>query len=151
MVTGFSEDHLEEKILSLCNDDINLLEDDISVSESEGIPFIDFFEHVQALALKSMDYTLVVKVLGRRVGYNGLYSIWKPSHPLKLIDIKNGYFLVKFSVRSDYIKVMSDGPWTIFVHYLMVEPWSMDFNPSQAKPSRIMPWVCLPSLLITWY
>ncbi|KAK8601145.1 hypothetical protein V6N12_050987 [Hibiscus sabdariffa] len=142
MVTGFSEEHFQEEILSFDNDDIDLLEDDISVGESEGIPFIVFSERVQALALKSMDYTLVVKFFCRRVGYsllhNRIYSIWKPSYPLKLIDIENDYFHVKFSVRSNYIKVLSDGPWMIFGHYFMVEPWSMDFNPLQAKTSIIM-------------
>ncbi|KAL4360837.1 hypothetical protein GQ457_04G024990 [Hibiscus cannabinus] len=134
ILTSSSEENLDEELLSLDDDDDNdLLDDDIS----------------------SMDYTLVVKILGRQVGYNVLHnrihSIWKPAHPLKLIDIENDYFLVKFSARSDYIRVLSDGPWTIFGHYLKVEPWSIDFNPWQAKPSRTMAWVRLSGLPITWY
>ncbi|KAL4298357.1 hypothetical protein GQ457_12G026760 [Hibiscus cannabinus] len=155
MVTGSSDVHSAEELLPLDDDDIDLLEDDVSIDESEGIPFIVFSDRVQSLALKSMDYTLVVKVLGRRVGYNVLqnriYSIWKPSHPLKLIDIENAYFLVKFLARTDYIRVLSDGPWTIFGHYLTVEPWSMDFNHHQTKPCRILAWVRLPGLPITWH
>ncbi|KAL4282935.1 hypothetical protein GQ457_16G012150 [Hibiscus cannabinus] len=147
MVTGSSDVHFAEELLPLDDDDIDLLEDDVSIVESEGIHFIVFSDRVQSLALKSMDYTLVVKVLGRRVGYNVLqnriYSIWK------LIDIENDYFLVKFSARTDYIRVMSDGPWMIFGHYLTVEPWSMDFNPHQTKPCRILAWVRLPGLPIT--
>ncbi|KAK9027131.1 hypothetical protein V6N11_066975 [Hibiscus sabdariffa] len=47
--------------------------------------------------------------------------------------------------------VRTDGPWTIFGHYITVEPWSVDFNPLQEHPSRIMAWVRLPGLPITWY
>ncbi|KAK8556578.1 hypothetical protein V6N12_002976 [Hibiscus sabdariffa] len=114
MVIGSSDAQPDEELVSLDDDYIDLLEDDGQVGESEGIPFIDISKRVQSLALKSMKFTLVVKVLGRRIGYNVLhnriYSIWKPSHPLKLIDIENDYFLVKFSSRVDYIKVLSEGP-----------------------------------------
>ncbi|KAK9045142.1 hypothetical protein V6N11_059031 [Hibiscus sabdariffa] len=107
------------------------------------------------LALKSMDFTLVVKALGCRVGYNVLHNrilaIWKPAHPIKLVDIENDHFLVKFASWKDYIHALIDGPWTIFGHYLIMKPWSIDFNPSQALPSRIMAWVRLSGLSITWY
>ncbi|XP_039015150.1 uncharacterized protein LOC120145367 [Hibiscus syriacus] len=102
-----------------------------------------------------MDLTLVVKVLGRRVGYNTLYNciygIWKPSFPLKLIDIENDYFLVKFNNYGDYLKVLTEGPWTIFGHYLTVKPWSLDFQPSQDYPSHLMAWIRLSGLLVTLY
>ncbi|KAL4368016.1 hypothetical protein GQ457_05G029420 [Hibiscus cannabinus] len=140
---------------TLDDDDIELLADDIALGVSNGIPTIDFSDRVQQLAIKSMDLTLVVKVLGRRIGYNTLhnriYSIWKPTHSLKLIDIENDYFLVKFSDRIDYLKVLTEGPWTIFGHYLTVEPWSIDFQPSQSHPHRLMAWIRLPGLPVTLY
>ncbi|KAK8539506.1 hypothetical protein V6N12_043131 [Hibiscus sabdariffa] len=102
-----------------------------------------------------MDFTLVLKILGRRVGYSTLYNriigLWKPSHQINLIDIENDYYLVKFSSRTDNIHALTDGPWTIFGHYITVEPWSVDFNLLQDYPSRIMACVRLPSLPITWY
>ncbi|KAK9044641.1 hypothetical protein V6N11_058536 [Hibiscus sabdariffa] len=102
-----------------------------------------------------MDLTLIVKVLGRRIGYNTLhnriYGIWKPSHPLKLVDIENDFFFVKFSDRSYYLKVLTKGPWTIFGHYLTVEQWSVDFQPTKASPSRLMAWIRLLGLPLTLY
>ncbi|XP_039044644.1 uncharacterized protein LOC120184190 [Hibiscus syriacus] len=99
---------------------------------------------VQQLDIKSMDYTLIVKVLGRMVGYNTLhnriYTIWKPSHPINLVDIENNYFLVKFSCQQDYLNGLSDGPWTIFGHYLTIEPWSVDFCSAQSHLSRMIAW-----------
>ncbi|KAL4384083.1 hypothetical protein GQ457_15G013120 [Hibiscus cannabinus] len=154
-VTGVMDPAVAEDLYPIEDDDIELLEEDVQMGEVDGLPSINFSERVQALALQSMDLTLVVKVLGRRVGFNTLhdriFNIWKPSHPLKLIDIENNYFLVKFSARSDYLKVLTDGPWTIFGHYLTVEPWSVDFSTTQLHPSRILAWVRLPGLPIMCY
>ncbi|KAK9027648.1 hypothetical protein V6N11_067473 [Hibiscus sabdariffa] len=79
------------------------------------------------------------------------FGIWKPSHPIKRIDIENDFFLVKFSDRCDYLKVLTEGPWTIFGHYVTVEQWSIDFQPTQASPSRLMAWIRLPGLPLTLY
>ncbi|KAL4387430.1 hypothetical protein GQ457_09G007220 [Hibiscus cannabinus] len=154
-LTGGSDPTKDDDLLSLDDDDIDLLEEDIETGVADGIPFITFSDRVQELSIKSMDFTLVLKVLGRRVGYTTLFNrisnIWKPSHQIKLIDIENDYYLVKFSSRSDYIHALTDGPWTIFGHYITIEPWSVDFDAMQEHPSRIMAWVCLPGLPITWY
>ncbi|KAL4283418.1 hypothetical protein GQ457_16G006850 [Hibiscus cannabinus] len=136
-----------DDVIPIDDEDIDLLEDDVHIGMQDGIPFIDFSDRVREIATKSLDFTLVLSVLGRRVGYSALYnrllSIWKPSKPIKLIDIENHHFLVKFSSRSDYVAALTDGPWTIFGHYITVEPWSHDFDPSQSHPSRIMAWVRL--------
>ncbi|KAL4282061.1 hypothetical protein GQ457_03G023530 [Hibiscus cannabinus] len=154
IVAGSFNDTQDSDFVDL-DDDINLLEDDVSFGSLNGIPTIDFSDRVQNLAVKSMDLTLVVKVLGRRIGYNTLhnriYGIWKPSHPLKLIDIENDFFLVKFSDRGNYLKVLIEGPWTIFGHYITVEKWSIDFQPTQASPSCLMAWIRLPGLPLTLY
>ncbi|XP_039010034.1 uncharacterized protein LOC120138683 [Hibiscus syriacus] len=101
-----------------------------------------------------MDLTLVIKVLGRRISYNVLhnriFNIWQTTHPIKLMDIENVFF-VKFSAKRDYLKVLTEGPWSIFGHYISVEPWSPDFQPSQSVPSRIMAWVRLPFLPAVLY
>ncbi|KAK8997026.1 hypothetical protein V6N11_020518 [Hibiscus sabdariffa] len=155
IVTGSGGSHSESENIDLDDDDIDLLEEDITLGSMNGIPTIDFSERVQALAVRSMELTLVVKILGRRIGYNTLhnriYGIWRPSHPIKLIDIENDYFLVKFSDRRDYLRVLTEGPWTIFGHYLTVEQWSVDFQPAQAHPSRLMAWIQLPGLPLTLY
>ncbi|KAL4271513.1 hypothetical protein GQ457_13G016790 [Hibiscus cannabinus] len=155
MLTGGSANVPDDDLISLDDDDIDLLDDDVRTREMDGVPFIDFSDRVKDLAVKSMDFTLVLKVLGRCVGYTTLYnriiSLWKPTHQIKLIDIENDHFLVKFASLLDFIHALTDGPWTIFRHYITVEPWSVDFSPLQDHPSRIMVWVRLPGLPITWY
>ncbi|XP_039061888.1 uncharacterized protein LOC120206244 [Hibiscus syriacus] len=107
------------------------------------------------MANKSFDQTVVVKLLGRRIGYttlkNKLYDIWKPSQPFRLMDIENDYFLVSLRTRLNFLTALSDGPWTIFRHYLTVEPWSPDFSSSQLFPHRIVAWIRLPGLPVTLY
>ncbi|KAE8676960.1 hypothetical protein F3Y22_tig00111566pilonHSYRG00207 [Hibiscus syriacus] len=103
-----------EDLVSLEDEDFDLLEEDVCIGEYEGIPFINFSERIQALTLKNIEQTLVIKVLGRQISYNVLYArilnIWKPAHPLKLVDIENDHFMVKFSAHINYLKVLSDGP-----------------------------------------
>ncbi|KAK8567407.1 hypothetical protein V6N12_005997 [Hibiscus sabdariffa] len=102
-----------EDLIPLDDDDIELTEQNVRVGITDGIPFINFSARVQEQASKSMEFTLVLKILGRKVGYSTLYnrllSIWKPSKPIKLIDIENNYFLVKFSSRLDYVDALTDG------------------------------------------
>ncbi|KAK8559071.1 hypothetical protein V6N12_042358 [Hibiscus sabdariffa] len=98
-----------DDVILLDDDEIDLLEDDVRVGVQDGIPFIDFSERVREIATKSLTFTLVLSVLGHRVGYSALYN------------------------------------------RRIIEPWSQDFDPSQSHPSRIMAWVQLPGLPITWY
>ncbi|KAL4341312.1 hypothetical protein GQ457_08G032330 [Hibiscus cannabinus] len=155
MLTGSTHLHPSENIVNLDGDVIELLDDDVIIGLFDGVPTIDFSDRVQYLAIKSMELTLVVKILGRRISYNTLqnhiYNIWMLSYPIKLIYIKNDFFLVKFSNRGDYLKVLTEGPWTIFGHYITMEPWSTDFNPLQASASRVMAWVRLPGLPTTLF
>ncbi|KAE8692779.1 hypothetical protein F3Y22_tig00110831pilonHSYRG00755 [Hibiscus syriacus] len=140
---------------SMDYDDIDLFDDNVEVGESNGIPFINFSDRVQNLAINSMDLTILVKILGRRIGYNTLYNGYSPCGNLATLSscstLENNHFLVKFSARLDYLSALTDGPWVIFGHYLTVEPCSIDFDPSQSHPSRIIAWVRLPGIPITWY
>ncbi|KAK8980914.1 hypothetical protein V6N11_048043 [Hibiscus sabdariffa] len=130
------------------DDDFDLLNADVNCGIKDGVSFIDFSACVQELANKSMEYALVLKLLGRRVGfytlYNRLLHLWKPGKQIRLTDIENDYYIVKFSSQSDYLAALTDGPWTIFDHYITVEPWSPNFDPLQAYPKRILAWIRLP-------
>ncbi|KAH1039237.1 hypothetical protein J1N35_040980, partial [Gossypium stocksii] len=39
------------------------------------------------------------------------------------------------------------GPWIIFGQYLMVQPWSIDFDLVKPFPCVVMSWIRLPGLL----
>ncbi|KAE8711854.1 Detected protein of confused Function [Hibiscus syriacus] len=43
------------------------------------------------------------------------------------------------------------GPWTVFGHYLTIEPWSPDFSTTQPQPNEVTAWICLPGFPVTLY
>ncbi|KAK5834245.1 hypothetical protein PVK06_018122 [Gossypium arboreum] len=40
---------------------------------------------------------------------NKIYNMWRPSAPIRMMDIENGYFLVKFQNKLDCEKALSEG------------------------------------------
>ncbi|KAG8493286.1 hypothetical protein CXB51_010840 [Gossypium anomalum] len=47
---------------------------------------------------------------------------------------------------EDYDKILSQGPWVIFGHYLIVQPWTIDFNPNLPYPNVVLTWIRFPGL-----
>ncbi|KAK8512271.1 hypothetical protein V6N12_031994 [Hibiscus sabdariffa] len=139
---------LEEGDLN--DDEIELFEGDVTHSNINGLMSIEFSDKVQALAIKSFQQTVVIKLLGRRIGYTTLKTrlqdLWKPIQSFKLMGIKNDYFMATFRNHSDYLQAIDGGTWMILGHYLIVEPWIVDFSTSQPHPNRVVAWVRLPGL-----
>ncbi|KAK9026610.1 hypothetical protein V6N11_039445 [Hibiscus sabdariffa] len=122
------------------DDDTEIYEEDVIRSLVDGVISIDFSDHIQPLTEKSLDQTLVMKLLGRRIGYSTLctkiHELWKPQQRIRLMDIENDYFLVTFKLHTDYLKVLDEGPLTIFGHYLTVHQWTPDFRLSRLIQRR---------------
>ncbi|MBA0736955.1 hypothetical protein Gogos_010441, partial [Gossypium gossypioides] len=78
----------------------DILKRDIQKSFVNGVPYITFLERIHQILIQGMDNTVVLKLLGRNIGFsvlqNKINSWWKPSAQLHMMDIENGYFLVKF-------------------------------------------------------
>ncbi|MBA0586111.1 hypothetical protein Gorai_016864, partial [Gossypium raimondii] len=55
-------------------DDTELKEGDVRKEIIDSVPSIDFFDRVFSLIQKIMENTLVVKFLGRKIGYNALWN-----------------------------------------------------------------------------
>ncbi|KAA3488313.1 reverse transcriptase [Gossypium australe] len=131
-------------------EDLEFLEGDIRISTINGTPAIDFSERIQQILFKEMESTVVIKLLGRNIGYealsNRINSLWNPSKPFHLMDFENGYYLAKFHSVHDYTKVLSQGPWLVYGQYLTVQPWTKEFDSSQPFPSIVLAWIRLPGL-----
>lgn len=82
-----------------------------------------------------MGTTIVLKLLGRDIGYsvlqNKIYSLWKPSSLFQLMDIENKYFFARFQSKSGSNKVLFEGLEIIYGQYLTMQPWTVSFNPAQ--------------------
>ncbi|KAL4303954.1 hypothetical protein GQ457_10G016280 [Hibiscus cannabinus] len=139
--TGFREDV------------VTILEDAVILDRNR--PSIQFSNRVHDQIDHNLRNALIIRLLGRTIGYNVLLSrihaLWKPVGSLQLIDIENNYFIVRFSAESDYSRVLTDGPWTIFGSYLLVQPWSRNFTTSEKYQSQVIVWVRIPGLSYRYY
>ncbi|MBA0832693.1 hypothetical protein Goarm_017068 [Gossypium armourianum] len=70
--------------------DLQLLKSDVSIGTEDGLLSIRFSEWVHQ----------------------------KPSTPVSIMDLENDYFLVKFQEEVDYVRALTEGPWTVFGQYL---------------------------------
>ena len=64
----------------------------------------------------------------------------------EILDIGNGYFMVKFDNEDDQNKVIVDGPWMIFDHYIVVQNWVLDFVSSKEIIKSTLVWLPFLSL-----
>lgn len=53
-----------------------------------------------------------------------------------MMDMGNDFFMVKFDMEEDRWKVMTEGPWMIFDHYLIVQTWTREFISSKATTDK---------------
>ena len=72
-----------------------------------------------------------------------LKRIWKPLAGFEIMDIGNNY-MVKFHSEIGRSRVMYNGPWMIFYHYLTVQCWLKDFVSPTNK-------IHFPSLNLFYY
>ncbi|MBA0709282.1 hypothetical protein Golax_024322 [Gossypium laxum] len=56
------------------NLDLEFEDGDIRRSNLNGIPAIDFSDRITKILIKGMEFTVVVKLLGRNIGYGALYN-----------------------------------------------------------------------------
>lgn len=82
------------------------------------MPTINFSSRVNQFLLNGMAHTVVIKLLGRNIGYTALYNkvcaLWKPKQGFRLVDAEKRYFFVKFQNKEDLKRVLCDGPWIVY-------------------------------------
>jgi hypothetical protein len=63
---------------------------------------------------------LIVKLMGRRVGYKALETrlkqMWVRKGVITIIDLNHDYFLVNFTSKEDQYRALTLGPWMIYDH-----------------------------------
>lgn len=78
-------------------------------------------------------------------------SLWKPSGRMDCVNLEKGFFLIRFSLKEDYERVLKDGPWFVGGHYLSIRNWEPNFKPSMASITSIVVWIRLSELPIEYY
>ncbi|KAI9074561.1 hypothetical protein K1719_043402 [Acacia pycnantha] len=97
----------------------------IMEDKNRNFPAFVFSEKMKKRLYRAWDNAVIVKLLGRNIGYKILLSIlqllWARRGVIRLINIGNGYFVVKLTNRDDYHHALTRGPWVLFDHYLTRE------------------------------
>ncbi|KAG8472739.1 hypothetical protein CXB51_034646 [Gossypium anomalum] len=82
------------------DNDLELLEGDVNTTTIDGVQAITFSDRLKNLLFREMEFTIIVKLLGRNIGYNALHncilSLWKLVNSSRIMDTIIGYFLLNF-------------------------------------------------------
>lgn len=104
---------------------------------------------------ESVKFAVIVKVMGRTVGYKALYNriltLWHPTGDIKVVDLDNHYYLVRLNREPDYKRALLEGPWTMMGNYIVVQPCRPDFNPEEEKIKSILAWIRFSGLPYHYY
>lgn len=77
---------------------------------------------------------LIVKVMGKTVGYSFLHShivsMWKLMGRMDCVNLGQDFFLTRFAVKEDHNRVLKGGPWFVRGHYLPIRHWEPNFKVS---------------------
>ncbi|XP_031101934.1 uncharacterized protein LOC116005836 [Ipomoea triloba] len=127
----------------------------VDVDSDPNCPVITVTREEKELLRRPWRRTLIVKVLGRKVGYSflrqSLQSLWKPDANFGLITIDQDYFLTRFDSLRDYEFAKFECPWVILGHYLTVQEWQPNFYPQKNKLNKLLVWVRFLALAIEYF
>ncbi|CAL1382849.1 unnamed protein product [Linum trigynum] len=130
-------------------------ERDLIPGTFNGEPELTISDGFRARLSAPWQRTLVVRLLGRSIGYaflcNRLRALWRPTGSMDVHALDQDFFLVKLGNDQDYYKALTDGPWTIFDHYLIVQQWSPSFRVYDKLPSTMVVWIQLPGFPVHFY
>ncbi|KAL9419862.1 hypothetical protein AB3S75_037595 [Citrus x aurantiifolia] len=137
------------------DDDWDFEPGDVMVSSDGAMPTIDFSERIQEKLIKPWQNSIVVKLLGKNIGYRVLYtrlkSRWKRNRELSVVDLENNFFLIRLQSYEDVEYALTEGPWVIMGHYLTVQPWSPQFDSKVNKLDTVNAWIRLPGMPMHLY
>lgn len=130
-------------------------EGDVVENHSGTMPSISFSARVHEKLSEPWKNSVVVKLLGRTIGYRTLCTrlngLWKTAMPYSVIDLENNYFLIRFRSAGDAVDALTRGPWLIMGHYLTVQPWTPSFDFLNTALDRVTVWIRLPGLAVHLY
>ncbi|CAL1414866.1 unnamed protein product [Linum trigynum] len=77
--------------------------------------------------------------------------MWAKTGGLIVGDIGNGYFHATFDSQLDHDRTLYGGPRKIEDHYIVSEPWRLNFDLDFDNINRSTIWVCLPCLPLAYF
>ncbi|KAJ4833971.1 hypothetical protein Tsubulata_018969 [Turnera subulata] len=130
-------------------------EEDITVVDNGYGGNIELSESFKRRLDKPWERAVIVKLLGREIGYRTLLSriqtMWRPKRAFRVIDLENIFYIVRFREQGDYLHALLGGPWSIFEHALCVQPWKQEFRTASGRLDSAVVWVRFPGLPVNRY
>ena len=128
---------------------------DIIVGDDGTMPTINFSQRIHEKLVKPWQNSVVVKLLGRNIGYkvlcNRLKVMWHMISDFSVIDLENNYYLIQLNSSEDAVYALTEGPWVIFGHYLIVQPWTPRFDSTITEIDSAVVWIRLPGMAFHLY
>lgn len=100
-------------------------------------------------------------------GCSGYYATWQDNWVLvdertptkdveaagafDIMDVDNGFYMVKCEHLRDRETIISGGPWMMFDHYLAVSQWTSEFASPHTTIERTIIWIRFPGLSLLYY
>ncbi|XP_075636578.1 uncharacterized protein LOC142608781 [Castanea sativa] len=84
---------------------------------------------------------LTTKPFNQRAAKNLLRTMWKFGSDLKIIDVGERLFQFKFTMESQLVWVLNNGPWSFNNYYLLLRRWEKGMNVSTIKFTHCPLWV----------
>lgn len=136
-------------------EDLTLTAEDVAREMEGHIPSITFSPRVQQFMSECMKFAVIVKILGRFIRQdtllNKITTLWKPKGRFKLTELERGCYMVKLDNETDYANALLGGPWVVFGHYLVLQPWAPTLSPANLEINHVYGWVRLPGLPYHYY
>lgn len=134
-------------------DDEELLEPitvpEIPMKECRG-PNVVFSKEEKEEMWKPWRKTLIIKPMHHAIGYKVLStrarSLWKIEGEFRIMDLGFSCFIFRLSKKSDYRRMLMEGPWSIGGYAISVRRWSPTFKPEKDVVDRVTTWVRFPQL-----
>ncbi|XP_010474089.1 PREDICTED: uncharacterized protein LOC104753550 [Camelina sativa] len=121
----------------------------------DGEPEITIGQEVLDAMNGLLKSCMIVKVLGRSmpiaVLQRKLRVLWKPKGAMYVMDLPRQFFMVRFDVEEEYMVALTGGPWRIFGNYLMVQAWTLEFDPLKDEITTTPVWVRISILPYNFY
>lgn len=133
---------------------------DVIVSRENQKPTIRFAPAIKEKLNMSWRNSLIIKLMGVKHTFNyflmKLRDKWRMlTGQWNVIDIDNGYYIVRFESDADRQHVLCEGPWVITGQYLAIQEWKpcfdTKFDTKSDSITSLTVWIRVTGLHIKWF
>lgn len=97
------------------------------------------------MRVRTLERCLSHQTLGRNVRYNVIAKQikyhWKPKGTITMLDVRNYFYIVCLSNKTDYETALFGRPWLISDHYLTVKRWNPNFDAEISTITKLPVWI----------